>query len=126
MAAPAAVLLHAAGDPAGAGGRAGVVSRAVPPLEPDRAGAADADGGAGERAVVRRVERHGPGRSAGVARPVAAPSVGGGPQGEGPQPDAARRESQGGAPRANDVVASHARAIVRGRPAGTGEDPAAA
>src|SRR4029450_13694548 len=38
---------------------------------------------------------------------------------------AARRENQGGAARANDVIASDTGAIVCGRPAGARKDPAA-
>src|SRR6478735_12794157 len=97
----------------------------MPPPEPDRAGSPDADGGAGGRAVVRRIERDRPGGSAGVAGAAAAQSIGGGPAGEGPQSDAARRENQGGHARTHDIVASDAGAIVRGRPASAGEDPAA-
>src|ERR1051325_11625902 len=78
VAAAGALLLRAA--PASAGARRGVraVADSMPRAAPDRAGTARADAAAGGSAGLRRVERHRTGGPPRIARPGAAPGVGGG------------------------------------------------
>src|SRR4051794_35951206 len=75
LAAAAQVFAGAAIELAGAGRRARAVTGAVPPAAADGPRSADADGSIGERAVVRRLERDGVGRSNGIARTAAAAPV---------------------------------------------------
>ena len=91
LAAAGAVLLRAAGQPAGAGRGARAVAGAVPRPAPHRAGPAGADGAARRDAGLRRVERHRPGRSTRIARAGAAAILSRRPAGEGAGVDTERR-----------------------------------
>src|SRR5258705_13165551 len=90
LAAPHEILLRAAGAPPLLRRRIRPLSRPVPCASFDRAWATVADEPTRRNAVVRRLERHGAGGSAGVARSGSAPAVSQRPPREGAGIDADR------------------------------------
>src|SRR6187399_2382642 len=79
LAAAGAAFLRPEGEPPAAGRGARALPRPMPRASPDRAGPPHPHGPARPDPRLRRVERDGARGPAGVARPVAAPPVGGGP-----------------------------------------------
>ena len=106
-----------------AGRGTGALAGAVPRAPPPRTQQADPDAPAGRWLVLRRVERHRPGRSARIEGPGTTDGVGRGSARQGDRADAEGRAPARRVHGAHGRPAGGARAPQRSRAADTGPDP---